>query len=311
MSETPPVDHPSPVPPAEEHQGKVFYILTGLSGAGKSLVSQFLEDQGFYCVDNLPPQLIEKFIELTIQSRKTLRRILLVCDVRSGTQFKEFLETVAHLEKEGIRLVILFLEAKNEVLVRRFSETRRRHPLNSGSLIEDIQRERDLLADVRSRADLRIDTSALSVQQLKQKLQDLLTDDVSVERLVLVLTSFGFKHGIPVEADLVFDVRFLPNPHYIKTISHLTGRDTPVQEYVFSHPIAQDFYDRLLDMLRFLIPQYIQEGKSLLTIAVGCTGGQHRSVTMVERLLEDLRAQKVKLLTNHRDIEKRQLVLPL
>lgn len=292
------------------HPG-AFYLLTGLSGAGKSLVSQFLEDQGFYCVDNLPPELIEKFIELSLDSRRQHRQVLLVCDIRSGTQFKELLESLNRLSEKGIRLITLYLEANNEVLVRRFSETRRRHPLNSGSLMEDIQTERNLLSDVRSRADLIIDTSNLTGGELKKKLLKLLNETVATRKLNVVLTSFGYKYGIPMDSDLVVDVRFLPNPHYEPDLAHLTGREEVVRNYIFTSEVAREFYQRLLDFLQFLLPQYVAEGKSHLTVAVGCTGGQHRSVAIVELLAQELGPKNIHLVTSHRDVERRLAVSSL
>lgn len=289
-------------PPKDE---KVFYVLTGLSGAGKSLVSHWLEDQGFYCVDNLPPELIEKFVELTMASTKKHNRVLLVVDVRSGDQFKGLLQSLDDMERKGIRHVIIFLDSTNEVLVRRFSETRRRHPLNSGSLLEDIKKERAALADVRERADILVDTTNFSSSQLRKHIMKLLSEKLPVEKMTVFLTSFGYKYGVPVESDLVFDVRFLPNPHYVPELAPMTGCHQEVTDYIFAEEMPNKFLKQLTQFLHFLVPQYIAEGKSHLTISVGCTGGQHRSVAIIEKLHKALEKEPVNLVKSHRDIEKR------
>lgn len=289
-------------PPKDE---KVFYVLTGLSGAGKSLVSHWLEDQGFYCVDNLPPELIEKFVELTMASTKKHNRVLLVVDVRSGDQFKGLLQSLDDMERKGIRHVIIFLDSTNEVLVRRFSETRRRHPLNSGSLLEDIKKERAALADVRERADILVDTTNFSSSQLRKHIMKLFTEKLPVEKMTVFLTSFGFKYGVPVESDLMFDVRFLPNPHYVPELAPMTGCHQEVCDYIFAEEMPNKFLKQLTSFLHFLVPQYIAEGKSHLTISVGCTGGQHRSVAIIEKLHKALEKEPVNLVKSHRDIEKR------
>ena len=291
----------TPVVPEE----KVFYILTGLSGAGKSLVSHYLEDQGFYCVDNLPPELIEKFVELTLDSTKKVHRVLLVIDVRSGEQFTSLFRVLDDLERKGVRHVIIFLDSTNEVLVRRFSETRRRHPLNSGSLLDSIKKERAALADVRERADILVDTTNYSSAQLKKHIMKVLSEKLPVEKMSVFLTSFGFKYGLPVESDLVFDVRFLPNPHYVPELAPMTGCHDEVVEYIFESEISKKFMKQLTSFLQFLVPQYVQEGKSHLTISVGCTGGQHRSVAIIEKLHKALEKEPVNLVKSHRDIERR------
>lgn len=293
----------------EDAQERVFYILTGLSGAGKSLVSHYLEDQGFYCVDNLPPELIEKFVELTLDSRKKVHRVLLVIDVRSGAQFQSLFHVLDDLERKGIRHVIIYLEAANEVLVRRFSETRRRHPLNAGSLSESISKERHLLADVRERADILVDTTSYSTAQLKKHIMKVLSEKLPVEKMTVFLTSFGYKYGIPVESDLVFDVRFLPNPHYVPELAPMTGCHDEVCNYIFENEISKKFLKLLTSFVQFLVPQYVQEGKSHLTIAVGCTGGQHRSVAIVEKLAKAFEKEPVNLVKTHRDIERRAQAL--
>jgi UPF0042 nucleotide-binding protein len=292
-------------PEVLQEQEKVFYILTGLSGAGKSLVSHYLEDQGFYCVDNLPPELIEKFVELTMDTKKKVHRVLLVIDVRAGAQFQTLFRSLDDLERKGIRHVIIYLESKDDVLVRRFSETRRRHPLNAGSLTESIQKERHMLADIRERADIVIDTTSYSSAQLKKHIMKVLSEKLPVEKMTVFLTSFGYKYGIPVESDLVFDVRFLPNPHYVPELAPMTGCHDEVCDYIFENEISKKFLKQLTSFLQFLVPQYVQEGKSHLTVSVGCTGGQHRSVAIVEKLSKALEKEPVNLVKSHRDIERR------
>ncbi len=279
-----------------------FHIITGMSGAGKSLASRVYEDQGFYCVDNLPVKLIHQFVELELASRKSLSQVVLVCDIRGGDDFQPLFEALDQLEKTGIRHQILFLEASTEVLIRRFSETRRKHPLRAATLRESIDTERKLLEDLRGYSDVIVDTSSMTGGALKTEILRVIERKFSPEHLNVVLTSFGFKYGIPVESDLVFDVRFLPNPHYIPELSPLTGCGPEVQGYVFSFEQSREFLSRLSDFLDFLIPQFMQEGKSHLTIAVGCTGGKHRSVSMVERLHQHLAERRFNVLKNHRDM---------
>lgn len=286
--------------------GRVFYILTGLSGAGKSQVSHYLEDQGFYCADNVPPELIEKFVELTLQTSKNIRQVLLVCDIRSTDQFQTLLEELDRLDRKGIHHVILFLEASTETLIRRFSETRRRHPLNSGSMREDIETERHLLEVIRAKADIIVDTTSFTAPQLRRHILKVLKQKPSPNHLNLMLTSFGFKFGIPLEADLVFDVRFLPNPHYVPELAPLTGCDSGVDDFIFGTEVARSFLKHLSDFLEFLVPQYVLEGKTNLTIAVGCTGGQHRSVAVIERLTKVFEGQKLSVLKTHRELERRE-----
>lgn len=283
---------------------KIFYILTGLSGAGKSLVTHYLEDQGVYCVDNLPPELVEKFIELTIESSKPIGKVLLVTDVRSGDQFQTIFAALESLKRKGIRRVIIFLEASNDTLVRRFSETRRRHPLESGSLIDAIKREREVLAEMRAQADILVDTSGFSASQLKKHILQALSRQLPQSHMNLVLTSFGFKYGIPVESDLVFDVRFAPNPFYVPELASLTGCDAAVSDYVFASEVSTKFMKLLSSLVNFLVPLYVEEGKSHLTISIGCTGGQHRSVAVVEKLAELDWPAPVNVIRCHRDMER-------
>ena len=285
-------------------QERTVFVITGLSGAGKSYASHALEDAGFYCVDNLPPDLIKQFVELATRSKGRALKLGLVCDVRGGTRFNDLFQALAGLKKLGVVHRIIFLEASDEVLLRRFSETRRRHPLDSGSLRDDIKSERKLLEDVRCRADVIIDTTDYSVSRLKEHLMEIVDSKVANKALNVVVTSFGFKYGLPIESELVFDVRFLPNPHYVKDLAPLTGQNEKVQKYVLSSEISKDFHTRIFSFIDFLMPQYIKEGKCHLTIAIGCTGGRHRSVTFAELITKHLRGQGYKVIVDHRDLER-------
>ncbi|WP_041304162.1 RNase adapter RapZ [Kyrpidia tusciae] len=279
-------------------------IITGLSGAGKTVAVQSLEDLGYFCVDNLPPALIPKFAELMRQSEGKVSRLALVCDIRGGSWFSHLLMALKDLgERYGVQYRILFLEARDEVLVRRYKATRRRHPLAQGNrILEGIEKERTLLEEIRDRADWIIDTSLLKPAELKEKIAAHFSGS-DINRLTLHLVSFGFKYGVPIDADLVFDVRFLPNPYYLDALRPLTGLDLDVYEYVMKWPAAKTFSDKLTDMLDFLLPQYVKEGRSQLVVAVGCTGGQHRSVAMVELLRRHYQARE-KVHVYHRDIHR-------
>ncbi|NLZ93654.1 MAG: RNase adapter RapZ [Firmicutes bacterium] len=282
-----------------------FVIITGLSGAGKSQAMQSFEDLGYFCIDNLPPMLIPKFAELAIQSAGKINRIALVSDIRGGDFFASLQEALEHLEAIGLAYEIIFLEASDDVLIRRFKETRRRHPLATlGSIVEGIKEERRLLAQIRIRADKLIDTSLLSPQQLKEEIKTLYAPDSEYENILITLVAFGFKHGIPLDADLVFDVRFLPNPHYIEHLRPLTGNDELVKNYVWKWGITYQFFQKLVDMIQFLIPCYIKEGKPQLVIAIGCTGGRHRSVSLVNELGKILKGKNYSVVKEYRDIEK-------
>ena len=282
-----------------------FVIITGLSGAGKSQAMQSFEDLGYFCIDNLPPMLIPKFAELAIQSAGKINRIALVSDIRGGDFFASLQEALEHLEAIGLAYEIIFLEASDDVLIRRFKETRRRHPLATlGSIVEGIKEEIRLLAQIRIRADKLIDTSLLSPQQLKEEIKTLYAPDSEYENILITLVAFGFKHGIPLDADLVFDVRFLPNPHYIEHLRPLTGNDELVKNYVWKWDITYQFFQKLVDMIQFLIPCYIKEGKPQLVIAIGCTGGRHRSVSLVNELGKILKGKNYSVVKEYRDIEK-------
>lgn len=280
-----------------------FIIITGVSGAGKTRAINALEDIGFYCVDNMPPTLIPKFAEICLQTDGKINNIAIVTDVRGGTLFNSLFDALDELKTQGGEYKILFLDADDNVLIRRFKETRRMHPLSqSGSTISDaIMQERKLLKPARERADYIIDTSNLSPAQLKERIQVLfLGDDRS--SLIVNCVSFGFKYGIPSEADLVFDVRCFPNPFYEDSLKKLTGLDEPVKKYVLSSEQTQGFIKRLYDMIDYMYPLYCEEGKNQLIVAIGCTGGKHRSVTIVEELFKHLLEKDIRVSVSHRDI---------
>lgn len=282
-------------------------IVTGLSGAGKTRAVRSLEDLGFFCVDNLPPTLIPKFAELCAQSSQGINKIALVVDIRGGEFFDALFEVLADLDRQGIGYEILFLEASDETLVHRFKESRRSHPLSmDGQVLQGIREERGRLRELRGRAHKIIDTSHMSTHQLKEELASLFGDGAGAAALRITVVSFGYKFGIPLDSDLVFDVRFLPNPHYDPVLRPLTGEDRPVQDFICRSPLTGDFMERFFQFIDFLIPQYVQEGKTTLTIAIGCTGGQHRSVTLARRLGDYLAAKGYRTTVRHRDISTKQ-----
>jgi RNase adapter protein RapZ len=278
-------------------------VITGMSGAGKTVAVQCFEDIGYFCVDNLPPILLPKFAELLGQSRGKLQKVALVIDLRGGAFFATLLESLEQLEEQyGIHYRILFLEADDNTLVRRYKETRRRHPqAPEGTPLDGIREERVLLQELRAQANLVLDTSRLRPVALKQQITDLL--NTSESSTFVTFLSFGFKHGIPIDADLVFDVRFLPNPHYIDDLRPLTGREETVSEYVMKWKETEEFLAKLMDLLTFLVPQYKKEGKSQLVVAIGCTGGKHRSVAIAEHLYHILEEHE-RCQVKHRDMEK-------
>ncbi len=279
-------------------------IVTGMSGAGKSQAVKALEDVGYYCVDNMPPALMPPFLQLCRQSTQPLERVALVTDVRSGRLFEELQEVLPELEKAVENYHILFMDCRAEVLCRRFKETRRHHPLaDEGRTIEQaLQRERQLLAPLFDMADYRIDTTHLNAAQLKSRLATLFAQRADTA-MTVQLISFGFKYGFPAEADIMLDMRCLPNPYYVEALRSLTGMDEPVQQYVMDNPAAQEYLARVLALLEHTIPLYQKEGRSQLVIAIGCTGGKHRSVTMVNRLQEALAlGSDRRIITYHRDI---------
>ncbi len=277
-----------------------FLIITGMSGAGKSQVVHTLEDLNFFCIDNLPATLIPKFAELCRQTDE--ENVALVVDIRGGRFFGELLDMLNEMEASSQKYELLFLDASDETLVRRYKETRRRHPLGrTNSLLENLQNERNLLQPVRQRATHIIDTSSLTVAQLKTRVTELFCEHKDQERMGIVIRSFGFKQGLPMDSDLVLDVRFLPNPFYVEELRGLTGNDLPVMEYLCRYPQTQEYLRLEEGLLEFLIPQYISEGKSQLVISVGCTGGQHRSVYIANKLFEHLRGLGYNVQVTHRD----------
>lgn len=281
-------------------------IITGMSGAGKSRAIDTMEDIGYYCVDNMPVKLIGKFAELANQSEGSISKMAVVVDARGGSMFQDLGNVLDELDRSEIEYKLLFLDCDNDILLTRYKETRRKHPLLKGentSLEQAIAKEREILFEARQRADYIIDTTHLAPLQLKEKLLSIFLDDISSGMLINCM-SFGFKHGVPREADLVFDVRCLPNPFYIKELKYKTGMDFEVSDYVMSWPQSQELYRKLEELIDFLIPLYISEGKSQLVIAVGCTGGKHRSVTFAEKLFNHLLDKGKKVTVNHRDITK-------
>ncbi len=279
-------------------------IVTGMSGAGKTQAVQSLEDLGYFCVDNLPPALIPKFAELVSQSNGKVDKVALVVDIRGGAFFNQVMEFLNDLSKQGYRYEILFLEASDETLVRRYKESRRRHPLDAhGEVLEVIREERELLREIRGRANKIIDTSDLSNSQLKEQIVSQYGGDKEDNnRLLITVISFGYKYGIPLDSDLVIDVRFLPNPYYIPELRCLTGNDEPVQRHVLSKDVTKEFMEKFIDFVTFLIPHYQNEGKATLMIAIGCTGGMHRSVTLANKLGDVLSEKGYRVNVRHRDI---------
>jgi UPF0042 nucleotide-binding protein len=281
-----------------------FVIITGLSGAGKSEAMKCFEDLGYFCVDNLPPVLIPKFAELCAQSGGRINRIALVVDIRGGSFFDDVSESLETLEETGFSYEILYLEAEDEVLVRRFKESRRRHPLSaSGGVLEGIRLERERLEELRGKATQIVDTSALTARELRETIINHFSYLPEQERLLITVVSFGFKNGLPLDADLVFDVRFLPNPHYVESLRALNGNTEEVANYVLKWPVTTRFLSKLYDLMEFLIPYYVQEGKTSLLLGIGCTGGQHRSVTIANRLGDFLRTKGYRVVVDHRDIK--------
>lgn len=282
-----------------------FLIVTGMSGSGKSGAVNVLEDIGYYCIDNIPPQLIPKFAEICINNGQ-MQKVAIVTDIRGGELFFELDEGLNYLKSNNLDTSIIFLDSSDDALIKRYKETRRRHPLDEqshGSLKRAINTEREVLASVREHADYYIDTTDLSMAQLKETVYSLFLDNPN-ESMVVKVMSFGFKYGISREADLVFDVRCLPNPFYIPELKHHTGLESCVRDYVLSFDQSKELEKKLKDMLDFLIPLYIHEGKSQLVIAFGCTGGKHRSVTFAETIYKHLVDKNMRCRISHRDINK-------
>jgi RNase adapter protein RapZ len=286
-------------------QGIRLVIVTGMSGAGKTQAIKYLEDLGYFCVDNLPPALMPKMAELCMQSEGKLHRLALGIDIRGGQFFNHIVHALGELEKAGFAYQILFMDASDEALVRRYKESRRRHPLAlQGRILEGIRKERKLMQELRGLASKIIDTSNLKVSELRRELTDFFSQEEEGLGLHVNVVSFGFKHGIVLDADLVFDVRFLPNPHYVEDLKALTGETKAVQDYVMKWGVTQQFWRRLTGLVGFLLPQYIAEGKSQLTVAIGCTGGQHRSVCLAVKLGDWLKERGYTCSVEHRDIPR-------
>ena len=279
-----------------------FIIVTGLSGSGKSEAMRSLEDMGFYCVDNLPPALIPKFAELCYQSNSTIDKVALGIDVRGRKFFKALHESLNVLRKDKYPFEILYLDCSDDILLKRYKMTRRNHPLAINRQIpEGIKIERTILEPLKEIADCIIDTSNMKPKDLKEEISKIYANGEVNNNLTISVVSFGFKHGIPSDSDLVFDVRFLPNPYYLEELRNKTGDDQEVRDYVMDSEISHQFYDKLLDMINFLVPQYIKEGKHHLVISIGCTGGRHRSVTICNLISDELMKQDYRVVKKHRD----------
>lgn len=283
-----------------------FVIVTGLSGAGKSSTLKMLEDDGFFCVDNLPIELISDFARLIVKENKTLQKIALGIDIRSGNSLNNIGEILLSIKEMGVSYEILFLESDTNVLIKRFKETRRAHPLAniSGRVDEGIMLERKMLSYLKDNANYIIDTSTLLVRDLKQEIDHIFVENGQFDNFVVTILSFGYKYGIPIDADLVMDVRFLNNPFYIENLKPLSGRDKPVFDYVMSSPAAETFLQKLTGLLKFLIPEYKKEGKTQLVVAIGCTGGRHRSVAVAIELGKRLMNGEYAIKVDHRDVNR-------
>lgn len=288
-----------------------FVIVTGMSGAGKSTALKMMEDMGYFCIDNLPIPLMPKLAELITIPNGEINKVALGLDIRSGQSLKRMEQMMEDMDRQETSYEILFLDANDSTLVKRYKETRRNHPLAGEGRVEmAIEKERAAVAFLKKRASYILDTSRMLTRELKKELTDIFVENKEYKNLYITVLSFGFKFGIPSDADLVFDVRFLPNPYYIEELRPQSGNDKAVQDYVMSNGVAQEFLDKLTDMVRFLIPHYISEGKSQLVVGIGCTGGKHRSVTLTnalyDRLVSEESAYGIK--KEHRDIEKDAIV---
>ncbi len=280
-------------------------IVTGMSGAGKSTAIRALEDDGFYCIDNLPPALIPTFTELCLGQADKYNMVALGIDIRGGELFTDLFSSLETIRTQGYEYDILFLDSSDAILMKRFKETRRTHPLaRSGRIEEGIAKERLLLKELKERSSEIIDTSNLLPKEVRELVRKVYVQEEDFNNLMITVVTFGFKYGIPMDSDLVFDIRFMPNPYYIPEIRPLTGNDKIVQDYVMQNQVSVDFLEKLEDMVEFLIPNYVNEGKNQLVISIGCTGGKHRSVTIGNKLFEDLIKKGHSAYIQHRDIEK-------
>lgn len=283
-----------------------FTVVTGLSGSGKTQVVRFLEDMGFFCIDNMPPVLIPKFVEMFLSVNGKFEKVAFVVDIRVGDMIDQLLEELQYIKENGYEYTMLFLDADDKTLIKRYKESRRVHPMaSSKGLLDSIRKERHVLERLYHEADYIIDTSNMRPSALCERLKEIYLKDTGDRHQINInVMSFGFKYGVPIDADLVFDVRCFPNPFYIDELKELTGNDKPVQKYVMSFSQSNEFMDKLYDMMAFLLPLYVEEGKNSLTIAIGCTGGKHRSVTMANALGQMLQKDKYKVEINHRDITR-------
>lgn len=278
-------------------------IVTGLSGAGKSQAINCMEDLGYYCIDNMPPALIENFLDLIMQDKVDIEKAAFTVDIRGGEFFDDLKSILGKLKTSGLHLRIMFLEASDEVLIRRFNETRRTHPLASaGNTLEGITQERQRLLEIRKLSDYIIDTSNMKTAQLNEEIKKLLLSEEENQSFTISIRSFGYKHGIPLDADMVFDMRFIPNPYYLKSMRKLTGNSEKVSNYVMKFPETQEFLRIVHDLINKLLPCYIREGKFHLVLAIGCTGGQHRSVAVTNELSRRFLEEGKRVITVHRDL---------
>ena len=284
-----------------------FVIVSGLSGAGKSKTASFLEDLGFYCVDNMPADLIPQFASLCRATKGRYERVALVTDVRGSLTFDGLFKALESLDQMQLEFTILYVEADSDVIIKRYKETRRKHPLTKDGteLIKAVERERELLLPIRNRANAIINTSNLSTAKLRGVVIDLVAGDLRDRAMTVSVVSFGFKYGLPVDADLVFDVRFLPNPYYIETLKNKTGLDDEVWQFVFSYQQTKDFVSKLEDLLSFCLPSYVDEGKTNLVVAIGCTGGKHRSVAIAQHIADFSAKKGYTTVISHRDLARK------
>lgn len=282
-----------------------FLVITGMSGAGKSQAMKVMEDMGYFCMDNLPPALLTKFAELCVESKKSIENIAVVVDIRGGLFFDTLFNSLDDLEASEINYKILFLDSSDKVLIKRYKELRRPHPLKpEGNIIDGILEERELLKEVKNRADFIMDTSSLTLGMLREEIANIFLEGGEKRNITISVNSFGFKNGILMDGDLVFDVRFIPNPFYIPELKHISGENEETKNYVFKWPQTNTFIEKTIDMLEFLIPNYVTEGKTQLVIGIGCTGGFHRSVAISNKIAEILIANGHRTIVNHRDINK-------
>ncbi|EHL15816.1 putative P-loop ATP-binding protein YvcJ [Peptoanaerobacter stomatis] len=277
-------------------------IITGLSGSGKSEAMNVMEDLGYYCIDNLPPEIIPKIVTLGYDSKGQLDKIALGIDIRGYQFLKEINTAINFLQESGYDYNVIFLESNNETLVRRYKMSRRKHPLSNGEdILDGISKEREMLKDIRKKAKYIIDTSNFLPIDLRREVISLFNENIKSKGFIITIISFGFKYGIPIDSDLVYDVRFMPNPYYVEELKEKTGNDKDVQEYVLNDVNSVKFLEKLYDMIDFLLPMYIKEGKNQLVISIGCTGGKHRSVTISNKLYEHLENQNYNAYIKHRD----------